>query len=313
MAASASDWRTDRAAYAAHLNAAVPLAPAALHGSSTRPRLDFDAVKNFVVTRLRAFSGADPVVINGASTRIAERGSKAGKDAARAFLAQEYRALGFTVSTQSYARGINFIAEKAGSDPSHVVIVSAHLDSVRNAGADDDGSGTIGALAVATGLKDQRFSSTLRILGFDNEEDGLVGSTNYVKSLSAAERGRIVGLVNLEMISYNSRKDGAYHVIDCDRPNSVPLTDAFLRAVGSAQLPLRRSATCTDRSDHAAFWKAGIPAIVISQNFFGGDANPCYHKACDQVSPALNFDYMANLVLAARGTVSDLLHPIAVP
>ena len=324
FAHSDTDWREDKKAFESHRTSKVPVEPIRLlpTESPTEPpteplperklkaNVEFEATKKFLIEKLRIFSGVDSVVLSGASVKVTERKSLNGKDAARALLREEFTKLGFVTSIQSYAsNGKNFIAEKLGVDPSRVVILSAHIDSVGNAGADDNGSGVVGALSVAKLLKDLKFTYTLRFVGFDEEEIGLVGSTQYLKSLTTGQRNQIVGLINFEMLAYNARKDGAFHVIDCARPDSISLSESVLRAVKTQELPLRRSAACTDRSDHSAFWKAGIPAIVISQNFFGGDSNPCYHKACDQVSDKLNFDYMTNIVLGVRGAVAEILIP----
>ncbi len=100
------------------------------------------------------------------------------------------------------------------------------------------------------------------------------------------------------MMGYHSRSDGAFHVIDCDKPTSMAIAQEIKNAIVSSNLPLVVAKTCTDRSDHASFWRAKIPAVVISENFFGGDADPCYHKKCDIVDERLNYEYMQNILVA---------------
>ena len=249
----------------------------------------------YLKEKLSEFSGALPVTINGKEEFIKERQSDAGKKLARAYLSAALKKMGYDVKEQKYSStGTNLIAERQGQNP-EVVIVSAHMDSVGNAGADDDGSGVISALSIMAALSSVDLKYTLRFIAFDQEELGLVGSKAYAKSLSNQNREDILGVFNLEMTAYNKRRDGSFHVIDCDGKASSELTAAVIRAVNDLKLPLQRTEACTDRSDHASFWDIGVPAVVISQNFFGGDSNPCYHKKCDQVSTALNFEYMSNI------------------
>lgn len=282
----------------------VIAAPVA-NGSS---KLDFQVDEEFLRQKLSQLSGDQDVTVNGRTTRITERGSSAGRQLARQFLAQEYAQYGFQASEQKYGRdGVNFYAEKKGQDASKVLIVSAHLDSMSNAGADDDGSGIIAGLALAKALQNAQLKYTVRIVGFDQEELGLVGSEAYVKYLvNQGEIRSIIGVLNVEMVGYDGDNDGAIHVIDCNENTSANLTNAFLSYMQASNSPLHKVNACTNRSDHASFWTQDVPAIVISQNFFGGDSNPCYHARCDKVD-RVNFSYMKATVTALIGTVAQMV------
>ncbi|MDZ4677184.1 MAG: M28 family peptidase [Oligoflexia bacterium] len=296
------DWSTDQSAFQSFR----PHQVAPIFGEdphSEFPRINIDP--DFLKTKLMEFSGASPILINGVQAIISERGSNAGRELARKYLALEYAKIGYITTTHSYsATGINFIAEKKGLDTSKVVIISSHIDSMHNSGADDNGTGTISALAIAHALAKSEIKYTLRIVGFDQEENGLVGSRNYVNTLQSFET--ILLDVNLEMTGFNNRRDGAFHVIDCDRADSKPFSAMLVTAITELALPLKRTSACTDRSDHASFWSKNIPAVVISQNFFGGDSNPCYHKACDKVD-RIHFDYMTNITKAVASMVAVIL------
>lgn len=300
----ATDWRQDRKAFASYRTFSSPFS---VNEAAARPTFRIDIDPNELRTKLSELSGASEVSIGGETKRISERGSRAGRALARRYLKQEYERLGFRVSEHNYGTGINFVAERDGRDPSKVLIVSAHLDSVGNAGADDDGSGTISALALAKALSAHSLKHTLRIVGFDQEENGLVGSAAYVSHLkSTGKLAEVIADINLEMTGYNARKDGAVHVIDCDRPDSTPFTTSVLEAIARERLPLNRTSACTDRSDHASFWDKDKAAIVISQNFFGGDSNPCYHESCDKVD-IIDFGYMENITRAVTSAVGAML------
>ena len=297
------DWRLDTEAYKSAKPMPLPSVDPIRAASSVKFGINPDYLKQ----KLSEFSGAAPTLIDGQQTRIKERGSNEGRKLALKFLKQEYEALGFTTSEESYdfASGTNFVAEKKGSDPSKVLIISSHIDSVHNAGANDDGSGTIAVLAIAKALSQHQFKYTLRVLGFDQEELGLVGSRNYASSL--ADSGTVIGDIQLDMVGTNSKGDGAFHVMDCKRSDSSFLKDLVLKEVASLELPLKFVSACTDRSDHASFWDNGIPAIAVSENFFGGDEDKCYHKKCDVVDDRIKFQYTSHIANAIASAASQIL------
>jgi hypothetical protein len=268
----------------------------------------------FLAQRLKEFSGATPVTLNEGQVVISERGSKEGIKNALDYLSKEYQALGFTTEIEEFgsffSKGKNFVATKKGLDSSKVIIISSHIDSVGNAGANDNGTGTIGTLAIAKALAPFQFKYDLRILGFDKEEKGLVGSKGYVKALSKPERDKILAVINFEMMGTNSRKDGKFHIIDCDRSESVFITKTMESIINWHKVNLTKVPGCTDRSDHASFWKANIPAIVISENFFGGDSDSCYHKKCDKYDERLDMGYMEKITSTVASTAYALLEAL---
>lgn len=305
------DWNNDTMGFLSVRYEKIPhqksLAPRHIH----TPRLDLE----FFREKLGQFTGVTPVMIGDKEVSILERKSTKGLDAAREFLKQEYEKLGFKVSFAPFASGVNFIAEKSGTKtPEKVLILSSHIDTVGNAGANDDGSGTIGLLTVAKELAKNNYGSSIRILGFDREEVGLKGSDAYVATI--ADKTNIIGDIQFEMMGHNSKKDGAFHVIDCNsgifggnRPveNSLFLSQGMKNSITELGLDLLTVKACTDRSDHASFWKNKIPAIVISENFFGGDGDPCYHAKCDVLDERMDFDYMGKILEATLATSEKLI------
>lgn len=294
--ANASDhpdhlWTNDRAAYRSY-DATGPAREFRRVSRSLRPvRLNDD----YLLDTMKTLTGVkDPVLAN--------RGSKAGRAAAREFMRKEFESFGFKVTEQTYRTGVNLVAEKTGKSGKFLV-VSAHYDSVGNAGADDDATGVIAMLSTARMLRTENLKHGLRFVAFDEEELGLVGSSAYVKDLVAkGEKNSILGDLQMEMMGYNARKDGKFHVISCDRKDSDFLVGAFVQAVRNLGDKMKISSACTDRSDHDSFWRAGIPAIVISENFFGGDSNPCYHRSCDKIE-GMHFDYFESLAEVAANSV----------
>jgi hypothetical protein len=269
----------------------------------------------FLREKLSKLSGELPVVIGGMEVTIVERYTAANRARARQFLTDEYQALGFTVTEHAYASGANLVATKPGADGKFLVL-SGHYDTVRESvpGADDDGTGIIGALATARALQGCQLDHGLRVVAFDQEETGALGSKAYVSQLqSSGEIDDLIGDVQFEMAGYHTKPDGGFLLVDCrssegDRPESKFLNDAVLAAIARGNLALEPHEACVGSSDHGTFWTAGKPAVVFSEefSFSGANANPCYHKECDTVS-FINFDYYAKITTMSVLVTADLV------
>ncbi|HMI83100.1 MAG TPA: M28 family peptidase [Polyangiaceae bacterium] len=269
----------------------------------------------FLREKLSKLSGELPVQIGGMEATIPERYTAANRALARQFLMAEYQALGFAVTEHTYASGANVVATRTGADGKFLVL-SGHYDTVRESvpGADDDGTGIIGSLATAKALEGCQLDHGIRILAFDQEESGALGSKAYVSQLqSSGELDDFIGDVQFEMAGYHTKQDGGFLLVDCrssegDRPESKFLNDAVLSAIARGNLALEPHDACVGSSDHGTFWTAGKPAIVFSEefSFSGANANPCYHKECDTVS-FVNFDYFAKMTTLSVLVTADLV------
>ena len=257
---------------------------------------------------LEALSGAKPIFLEGQEFLLSNRATSENKTKARRWLTKSFEDLGYKVSEHRYGSGTNLIAEKAHNNVKdrQIFMVTAHLDSVQTAGADDDASGVISALSIARALSAKTLDHTLRFVAFDEEERGLLGSAAYAKHLASIGEIQRVSVLNLEMTGYDSDNNGEFHTIDCNENESGSLSEVLMATIGSEQIALSKVQACTNRSDHAVFWNYDRPAIVISQNFFGGDGNPCYHRSCDTVAK-INFEYMEKITQAVANTVYRLI------
>lgn len=217
-----------------------------------------------------------------------------------------------------------------------ILVVSAHYDSVASTpGADDNGSGVAGLLELARRLAGRRFESELRLVFFDCEEPGLIGSGAYVLELTQEERARMIGVINLETLGYTDRRANSQRIPRTARALFDPGDRGdFLMIVGNLQsLPLAgvvaecmvpeegpgfRAETFSllpgagwlmpdsRRSDHARFWDAKIPALMLTDT--ADLRSPHYHRASDVIE-TLDLDFLA---AAVRG-VERAVERIAVP
>jgi Zn-dependent M28 family amino/carboxypeptidase len=197
------------------------------------------------------------------------------------------------------ARAVNVIADLPGRRGG-AVLLGAHLDSVANGpGINDNGSGSALVLEVARqarrlGVEPAR---GLRFALWGAEELGLIGSSAYVRSLSARERGRLLAVLNFDMVG--STNYGRF-VYDGGNgpPGSDRIEDLFRAYFAAHQLSVEE-VFMEGSSDHAPFARAGLPVGGLftgadgrkeagSGRRFGGVVgrpyDPCYHQACDTLS-----------------------------
>ena len=112
-------------------------------------------------------------------------------------LKKKLESAGFKTSVQSFTSGgttgYNLIADWPKGGTGSTVMTGAHLDSVRSGpGINDNGSGSAGILetALAVAKADLAPAKHLRFAWWGAEEQGMVGSRNYVNSLPGASWGR---------------------------------------------------------------------------------------------------------------------------
>jgi Iap family predicted aminopeptidase len=178
-----------------------------------------------------------------------------------------------------------------------VLMAGGHLDSVpAGPGINDNASGVAALLEAAEALGARPPRTRLRLAFWGAEELGLIGSSRYVRSLSAAERDRIAGYINLDMVG---------------SPNAVPTVyagdPAIARALRSALSRPAGTESLGGASDHAPFDRAGIAVGGLytgasEQGRNGRPRDPCYHRACDTLA---NVD-RAVLVAMARAATKAL-------
>ncbi|MFC8449917.1 M28 family metallopeptidase [Kitasatospora sp. NPDC057223] len=221
---------------------------------------------------------------------------KAGYKASIDYVKGQLDAAGFTTALQSYtyggATGWNLIADWPGGDASHVVMVGAHLDSVTaGPGINDDGSGSAGILEAALAVSRAALQPAkhLRFGWWGTEEAGMVGSKNYVNSLSSADRSKIESYLNFDMIG---SPNPGYFVYDDDTALDQ-LFQGYFSGLGVATEPETEG---DGRSDHSPFKNAGIRVgglfsgadyikTAAQAAKWGGTSGQafdrCYHASCD--------------------------------
>lgn len=231
---------------------------------------------------------------------------------------------GFGFTEQSYPLEgkmvKNIEIEFKGWNPSEIIIVGAHYDSVPGSpGANDNASGVAALLELAGRWKDRRLPNrTIRFVAFVNEEPPYfqteqMGSRVYAKR--CRERGEnITAMVSLETIGYYSDAENSQMY---PFPFSLfyPTKGDFIGFVGntSSRSLVRQSIgvfrnqeefpsqgvaapgflTGVGWSDQWSFWKEGYPGIMITDTAIF--RYPNYHRKSD-TSDKLNYDRLARVV-----------------
>ena len=96
----------------------------------------------------------------------------------------------------------NIIAQTKGGDQNNCVMLGAHSDSVAaGPGINDDGSGTLTLLEVATQLANYNVNNCVTFAWWSAEEEGLVGSRYFVDQLSETENMKIRLFMDYDMLA----------------------------------------------------------------------------------------------------------------
>ncbi|MEX5256821.1 M28 family metallopeptidase [Kocuria arenosa] len=180
----------------------------------------------------------------------------------------------------------NLIAERPGlGGDGRAVLVTAHLDSINvrdgadapAPGADDNGSGAAGVLAVARALQDHPGARDLRLILFGGEEQGLFGSRHYVAELAPAERDRIHAVLNMDMIASRNTPSPTV-LLEGAAVSQAVLEELAAAAQVHTGLTVQTS-LMPFNSDHVPFVDHGIPAVLTIEGADG--ANDRIHTAGD--------------------------------
>jgi hypothetical protein len=156
-----------------------------------------------------------------------------------------------------------------------VTMAGAHLDSVPSGpGVNDDGSGVAALLEVAHTFGD-RPPGRVRLGFWGAEEEGLIGSRAYVRSLTQPQRREIAAYLNFDML-------GSPNAVPAVYSDGDPRLGRLLRRVHPGR---ERAVLVGNRSDGSAFQEAGVPINGLYSGAEPGPGgrprDPCYHLPCD--------------------------------
>jgi Zn-dependent M28 family amino/carboxypeptidase len=207
----------------------------------------------------------------------------------------------------------NVIAQTRTGRTSNVVMAGAHLDSVElGAGINDNGSGSASLLETALQMGSRpKVDNAVRFAWWGAEELGLIGSEEWVRSLTFEQQLDIALYLNFDMVG---SPNAAYFIYDGDDSDAVgagpgpfgsaQIEKAFADYFAAKGVPTEGT-DFSGRSDYGEFIAQGIPAgglftgaegvkTAAQAAKWGGTAgvayDPCYHSKCDNLG---NLDRVA--------------------
>jgi len=203
------------------------------------------------------------------------RSGQPGAEKAAQYIFEQFRAAGFDVRTQEFSNNRRNVVARYGSADKHIVI-GAHYDGQAGLpSASDNAAGVSTMIELGRDLKAMNLPVSLVLIAFDDEEQGLNGSTFYVEN----------PIFPLEQIT-------AAIVFDTLGRSFLDLKQTFLFVLGteySAELSrvvdkydrdgllVAGADLIGPRSDFAAFASHRIPFI-----FFSHATHKDYHGSGDR-------------------------------
>ncbi len=261
-------------------------------------------------------SGDVSTIIGGSPYTIISRNKyQPSNDKATDYIKQKLDGYGLVTYNQNFSStGRNVYGVQLGTlYPNKQYIICAHYDDMPSGttapGADDNASGTAAVLEAARIFTQYTSPYTIIYALWDEEEQGLVGSSYYAQQAAIAGDS-IMGVINMDMIAYDNDNDGVGEIHWRNYGNSSSLKDEMVQvntlySIGVVPSVISNGTTA---SDHASFWNNGYGALLLIEEYFGGDFNAYYHSVNDLITH-FNQPYylkMSQLSLATVATLAEL-------
>lgn len=242
---------------------------------------------------------------------------------------------GCAIAEQGYQyrdrRVINLIGRSAPSvGSSEYYVVGAHYDTVPTTpGADDNASAVAVMLELARRVSNSNLKAPVLFVAFTLEEPPAhltrhQGSRVFVRQCRSSGDG-VLGALILEMVGYTSPRQHYPYIV---RWLGYPAQGDFIGIIGNwrsrrfghavlkgfrdnRNLPVESLflpfdgwiLPSTRLSDHASFWDAGWPALMVTDTAFF--RNPNYHLPSDTID-TLDFNFMGELVISLELALLEL-------
>ena len=195
------------------------------------------------------------------------------------------------------------------------ILIGAHYDGVPGTvAANDNGTGVAVLLEFARSFAENPARYPLRLVAFDMEEYGLLGSADYA-ALLREQKQPLRLMISLEMLGYRDSTPGSQKYpfpLELFYPNRgdfialignlktlgdlINLSKSIHKVgIPSQWLPAPNRGLLvpqTRLSDHAPFWDQGYPAMMVTDTAFM--RNPHYHKSSDTIA-TLDLDFLTGV------------------
>lgn len=198
-------------------------------------------------------------------------GSRGESDAAR-YMRQLLMDYGYEVERQrfrygnpegAFVTGTNVEAvRRAPSEDADILIVSTHHDTAAGSpGACADASGVVTWLETARLVSRLPTDTEVRFVSVSGSEDGWLGARHYVDSLTAKERARVIGSIEIDALGYAAENR---IVLGTPDGKATMLGDMLKESVWDVlgetwQYEVRQ------QKNYLAFTRGQIPSLCLTQ------------------------------------------------
>ena len=230
------------------------------------------------------------------------------------WLKAEYLSYGYTANqmqeysfTNGSATCKNLVVTKVGTlYPNSFIILCGHYDTITGKGTNDNGSGIVTIFEVARLLKDIPTEYSIKFINFSGEEDGLIGSQNFVSTVVNGTNPKMDIKLVFNIDEVGGRADMINDTITCERDTGSPTSNNAAsntvtnELINCVQLysPLNTFLSYAYASDYMPFEDNN----EIITGFFEKNQTPHRHTATDLL---INMDpvYVYNIAKAATGAM----------
>jgi hypothetical protein len=211
--------------------------------------------------------------------------------------------MGYRPEFEAFKGGANVVVEIPGTEhPGEILEVGAHFDSI-GPGADDNAAGVAILIHLADLFKKTPPLRTVRFVFHDLEEVDGAGALHHASQIKQDPR-RLIGVLLVDAIGYYP---AGYNreVLSIETGNKVSnfhlaqLIEKWGAGHGVG-LSFESNRTPEARADHGAYWKQGLPAILLSRPYGDTFNHPHNHTRYD-TAYNMNWGYYLR---AARAVVA---------
>ncbi|MFT6243804.1 MAG: Zn-dependent M28 family amino/carboxypeptidase [Salibacteraceae bacterium] len=230
------------------------------------------------------------------------------------WLYNAYVSYGYTdiQEDQFFASGVstkNLVVTKTGSVyPNTYVIIDAHYDTKNGPGANDNGTGTVILLELARLLENVETEYSIKFIHFSAEEDGLLGSINYVNDDVISTNMDIRLVFNIDQVGGTAGMTN--DIIVCERDESPPVSNNAASATATTEL-----ANCIEfystlntefyfayGSDYVPFMNNG----EVVTGLYEKNESPYSHTSQDLIVN-MDLDYLFQVTKGAMGALAHFV------
>ncbi len=190
-------------------------------------------------------------------------------------------------------------------------VIGGHCDAVPhedvNKGADDNATGIAATIEAARVMRNYNFKYTIVYMGFDGEEIGFVGSSEFADQAKA--RGdTIIGTLTHDMLGRTS--SGADHLRIVYRsnltggPEMANLYDEAAKTYTNLNFTLNPNTSGSEWSDQAPFWRNGYNAFCCIESAYS--SNTVNHTIDDILDAPNGLNDTKFLTESAKASIATL-------